>query len=277
MKFIWYILVFFGLVLIYIGYNDFELHNNVPHITFLKVGQGDAIFVELPDNTRILIDAGPDRQVIYELSKFLDYKEETIDYVILTHPHKDHYMGTGEILDRFKVKHIIWTGKESKDKAFTELKTKIKSQNIKTDELYANDKLRFSPECYIKILWPFKENLSFENYNTNNTSLVFTLKCLNYSALFTGDITQEVESKILQKYENLNATILKIPHHGSKKSSSYEFLQEVDPELGVVTVGENNFDQPNQEVLDKLKLLDIRFISTFKQGNINIRGGGIDK
>ena len=118
------------------------------------------------------------------------------------------------------------------------------------------DRINIEKDVYIDVLWPNKEKLIFEN-PLNNNSIVCKLKYYDFSILFTGDIEEIAEKKILEEYQNssvLNSTILKLAHHGSKTSSVEAFLERVNPLVALIGVGENNkFGHPNEEVIKRLE------------------------
>lgn len=247
----------------------YSLKTNSFKVVFLDVGQGDAILIKLPNDKNILIDGGPNRKIIYQLSKFLNYGEN-INYIILTHPHEDHYMGLLEILERFKVEKFFWTGEISESLAFKSLLEYIEKKEIPAIKVSAQDKISLATNCDLNFLWPFKKNLRTNSYNINSLSLVFKMNCQNSSWLFTGDIEKEVESKLVESYDNLKVQVLKLPHHGANTSSSLNFLKKIKPNIGIISVGENNFDHPAQEVLKRLESLKIKVFSTLEDGNISI-------
>lgn len=129
-------------------------------------------------------------------------------------------------------------------------------------------------------MWPFSKNKILENV-LNNNSLVLKLVYLNFSCIFTGDIEERAEKSILEKYKNfvqiLKADILKIAHHGSKTSSTEEFLKKVNPKIALIGVGKNNkFGHPNKNVIERIKNNKIKIFRTDENGeiSININGKG---
>ena len=246
-------------------------------VDFFDVGQGDSIFIETPEEQQILIDGGPDAQVLQRLANEMPFWDRTIDLVILTHPEKDHLAGLLEVLKRYKVENILWTGiirdtPEWKlwEKAISEEKANIRIAQSGQRILWESDSHRF-----MEILYPF-ENLAGQEYkDSNETSIVSRLVFGDNSFLFTGDIEEKSEKKLVTSGENLESNVLKVAHHGSKTSTSKEFLDKVLPQIAVIPVGKNNsYGHPTPQVLDILKNYGIKILRTDQQGNIKIISDG---
>ncbi len=245
-------------------------------VDFLNIGQGDAIFIETPARQQILIDGGPDSSVLTKLSREMPFFDRTIDLVILTHPEKDHIAGLFEVLKRYKIKTILWTGVVRDTNEWQEWVNLVRKEKADIKIAQKGERIIFNkenPEIFIDILNP-EENLEGkESKNTSNdTSIVALLKVGENSFLFTGDIGEPTEKKLAEK--NIGADILKIAHHGSKYSSSEEFLKKVLPVAAVISVGENNYGHPTEEVLARLNNFGIKLLRTDEDGDIKIISDG---
>lgn len=155
-----------------------------------------------------------------------------------------------------------------------------KKKKIKILIVKAGDKINIEKYMYFIVLWPKEDELISEN-SINNNSIVAKLTYKNTSVLFTGDIEEKAEKEILNLYKNntqiLKANILKIAHHGSKTSSTKEFLDAVSPEVALIGVGQNNkFGHPSEETIKKLKLLETKIYRTDKMGEICIENSRIE-
>lgn len=250
--------------------------NQYLEVDFLNIGQGDAIFIETPARQQILIDGGPDSSVLTKLSREMPFFDRTIDLVILTHPEKDHIAGLFEVLKRYKIKTILWTGVVRDTNEWQEWVNLIKKEKADIKIAQKGERIilkKENPEIFIDILSP-EENLEGkESKNTSNdTSIVASLKVGENSFLFTGDIGEPTEKKLAE--ESINADILKIAHHGSKYSSSEEFLNKVAPTVAVISVGENNYGHPTKDVLAKLNNFGIKLLRTDEDGDIKIISDG---
>lgn len=151
----------------------------------------------------------------------------------------------------------------------------VKDKKIKVHVVEAGQKVNIEKDICFHILWPSSDDIIHEN-NINNNSLVCKFQYKEFSILFTGDIEEVSEEKILKKYiqhtKLLQATVLKVPHHGSKSSSTMNFLQAVSPKIALIGVGENNtFGHPNQGVLERLKMLATKTYRTDENGEISIQ------
>jgi len=267
------IFIFFLIVLNLFGwFVVFNLtKNHFLEINFLDVGQGDSIFIETPNNYQILIDGGPSpNDLIENLSKLMPFYDRSIDLIILTHPEKDHITGLLEALKRYKIKNILWTGIIKDTSEWNEWNNLIKKEKSYIKIAEAGQKIIFDNLIYFTVLYPF-EDLEGQIFNdSNDTSIVGKLVFKNNSFLFTGDIGKSVEKKLVDKNIEIDSDVLKIAHHGSKNSTSIEFLEKVSPEIAVIQVGKNNYGHPNNEVLARLEQFDITTLRNDKNGDIKI-------
>ena len=246
-------------------------------VSFFDVGQGDAILIETPQGHQILIDGGPDSTILEKLKKEMPFWDRSIDIVILTHPESDHLTGLIEVLKRYKVDFIIWTGVKRETKKWylwKEVLEKEKEEGAKVVLGKAGQKIMAS-ETSIFIIYPF-ENLEEKLIkDSNNTSIVSKLVYGESTFLFTGDIYQKAEKEILEKNYNLSANVLKVAHHGSKSSSSRDFIENVSPRWATISVGKNNpYHHPHPEVLKILKEAGVKVLRTDEKGDIKFFSDG---
>ena len=244
-------------------------------VNFFDVGQGDSIFIKTPNNQKILIDGGPDNGVLAKLGKNLPFYDKEIDLMILTHPHSDHLVGLVEVLKRYKVKKIISTGVIHTTPEYLAWLEEIKGQKIPLETAIAGQVLDFGGETKMEILYPL-ENLTGQSVDDlNNTSIVSKLTFKNNLFLFMGDAEVTAEEKIIASGADLKADILKIGHHGSKNATSESFLEKVDPQSTVISVGaKNKFGHPSGLVVNRLKREGIEILRTDERGDIKFLGDG---
>ena len=162
-------------------------------------------------------------------------------------------------MKELSVRNVIISKQGEESENFQKFKEIIKDKKIKVQVVNKGDKLQIDRNVYFDILWPDNSKLMGENV-LNNNSIVCKLHYKNFSILFTGDIEEIAEKEILKEYKEnsnlLKATIIKVPHHGSKTSSTQEFLEAVNSSFALIGVGKNNtFGHPNDEVIDRLKSL----------------------
>lgn len=244
-------------------------------IDFLDVGQGDSIFIETIDKKQILIDGGPDLSVLEKIGRVMSFYDRYIDIVVLTHPEQDHLNGLIEILKRYNVGAVITSGIIKNTDQYKEFIRIIKEKNIPIYIAKLGGEIDFGNNIKLNILYPFESITGKEASDVNNFSVVSQLIYNNFKLLLTGDIEKSVENKLIKSGLNLQSDVLKIAHHGSKTSTSDEFLKKVDALLAVILVGKDNkYGHPHQEVLERLKNLEI--FQTGKDGDIEILSDGTD-
>ena len=235
---------------------------------FLNVGQGDSELVILEGNIKILIDGGPSGKIISELEKIIKPIDRYLDLVILTHPQTDHFTGLIDVLKRYQVGAFIYNGLDSDSASFKELKNIIEKRNVSKIVLAEGDKIKHLQDEFI-VLSPNKNIL--QDSNINDTCLVLQLISQKTKALFTGDLEGKVEKELVNKYgDNLRSDILKVPHHGSKYSSTDTFLQVIKPKISVIEVGKNSYGHPASETLNRLANIGSQIFNTYKNDTIKI-------
>ncbi len=246
---------------------NFQINENIK-IHFIDVGQGDSIFIELPNNETMLIDAGESskEEVVSEYINTLGYNK--INYVIGTHPHSDHIGGLAHIINSFNIEKIYMPKALSTSKTYENLLNTIYKNNKNIITAKAGIKIIDEDNLKINILAPNNNNYS----NLNNYSVVIKINYKSKSFLFMGDAEILSENEILT---DVSADIIKIGHHGSDTSSSESFLSKVNPKYAIIMVGENNkYNHPNQTILDRLEKNNIITYRTDLNGNIIITSDG---
>lgn len=246
-------------------------------VNFFDVGQGDAILIQTPLRHQVLIDGGPDSKIIKKLSKEMPFWDRTIDLIILTHPERDHLFGLLEVLKSYKVENILWTGIVRKIPEYDEWQKLIEKEKAKIKIAKSGQKISCQNcEWKMEILYPFEvlEGIEFEN--SNDTSIVLKLIFGKNCFLFTGDITKNVEDlfSFAHKLENTKCEVLKVAHHGSKTSTSEDFLKIFSPQIAIISVGKNEYGHPHKEVLEILEKYGIKILRTDKDGDIKIISDG---
>jgi len=248
-------------------------------IHFIDVGQGDSTLIITPSNKTILIDGGGNKNAenfdVGEqtlLPYLLDRKIKKIDYLMISHFDADHSTGTIAVLENLKVKTLIISKQIEISDEYEKIIEIVKRKNVQVFVVKAGNQINIDKQVKLQILYP-EEELKFADLNNN--SIVAKLIYNNFSMLFTGDIEKEAEEYIVNKYNNTNAlksNILKIPHHGSKTSSTEKLLQVVNPKVALIGVGKNNtFGHPNEEVLERLEGINCKIYRTDTMGEITVK------
>ena len=235
---------------------------------FLNVGQGDSELVVLPGNVKILIDGGPNSKILTELSRSLPSTEHYIDLIILSHAEADHFTGLIDVVKRYRIGAFIFNGLNGRGNAWPELLKILKNNNVPIIVLSAGDKIKYL-DNRMNFIWPEKNNLPRTTKTLNETALVSILENRMVKILFTGDIGFKTENQLLEKYD-LSVDILKVGHHGSKFSTSEEFLKAVNSKISIIEVGKNSYGHPTKEVLNRLASVESKIFRTDKDGLIKI-------
>ncbi len=226
-------------------------------VYFLSVGQGDAIYIELPGGKNALVDGGPSRTASSPLAKFLQAKKvSAIDHVVLTHPHSDHYNGLHYVFSSVTVRNFYDTRVDNRG-ATADDAIRAKARELQVNTVYpvAGTSLDWSaPGVEIKVFNACSDPFSTSNSEIlNNCSIMLKLTYRGESLLLTGDTEGEAEERLAAKYgDELSAKVLKVGHHGSKYSSMKSFLEAVRPERAYIAVGKNNYGHPTMEAMDRL-------------------------
>lgn len=231
-------------------------------VHFLDVGQGDSIFIELPTNETILIDAS----IKDASNKIISYLREEnvskIDYVFATHPHSDHIGGMSAVIKAFDIGQIYMPKAVTTTKTYENLLLTIKDKNLKIKAAKAGNTIIDTDDLKLVVLAPNQD--SYESLN--NYSIVLKLTYKEKSFLFMGDAETLSEKEITG---DIQADVLKVGHHGSRTSTSQAFLNKVNPSYAVISVGLNNdYKHPHQEVIDRLEKKNIKIYRTDQNGDI---------
>lgn len=229
---------------------------------FFDVGQGDSEMIVMPGNVKLLIDGGPNNgKAAASLGKVLPWGDRYIDLVSISHADLDHSGGLLDVVKRYKVGAFIYNGIGSNSENFKELARIIKERKVPVIVLSEGETIHYASST--------AEILSAHGKNSNEGALVMKFTGGGVTALFTGDIGKDTETW-LAKNKNIQADVLKIPHHGSKFSSTEEFLASVHPKVAIIEVGKNTYGHPTQIVLDRIKQTGAHLFRTDKDGTVQL-------
>lgn len=243
-------------------------------ITVFDVGQGDAIFVETADGHQMLVDGGPDDTVLAKLGEVMPIGDREIDLVVISHPHADHINGLVSVLERYQIDKIITSGVEYKSVAYDALRGLIQSKNIETDIIDDKETFDFGG-AKIDIFYPKKSFVGKLVKNVHDADVVLKVTEDERSILLTGDAEASAETEMISAGDDLRADVLKVGHHGSKTSSSEEFLDAVNPDYAVISVGAGNtYGHPHASVLRRLRDHGAKIFRTDENGDVTIRTDG---
>ncbi len=272
------LLGFFLITTIFIWYGVLaEECDGLMTVAFLDIGQGDAIFIETPSGKQVLIDAGPNKKVLRELTKQMEFYDRSIDVLIESHPDLDHIGGFPAVLNSYEVDFVFSSGVSCEKAICKELTNNIEEEGIPVSGrgkiLTRGNILDLGDGIYLKVLFPDRDAFGFE---TNMASLVIKLVYGETSFLLTGDSPKAIEEYLISlDGKDLDIDVLKLGHHGSKTSTGEYFVGMTSPEIAVISVGANNrYKHPSQEVLNILENFEIDVLRTDEQGTIIIQSDG---
>jgi competence protein ComEC len=254
-------------------------------VNVLDVGQGDSIFATFPSGQTMLVDggglSGSERVGGYRSNT--DVGEEVVspflwsrglkrlDVVALTHAHHDHLDGLLSVLQNFRVGEL-WIGRGEDNREFRALLAEARSRGVPIVQKATGDTFRWNGVDG-QVLWP--PDATAMPKASNDDSLVVRLSDGNEHFLLTGDIEQHVEAKLVARQETLASDFLKVPHHGSKTSSTAAFLSAVSPRVAVFSVGrDNSFGQPAEAVVERYQTAGVRLLRTDEDGMVTAETDG---
>ncbi len=244
----------------------------------LNVGQGDSLLIESNTGETLLIDGGPDSTVIQELKDVLPRNDKTIETIILTHPDSDHIAGLLSVIDYYSINRVMVSGLKPIEALSRMFAKKLEDSHIPLIPVDMTDDFTISAHgtndeaetMNVNILYPFTP-IVFSHELANNDSVVARLDYRGHSILTTGDMEEPIEDELIDRYKHgeLNVDILKLGHHGSKTSSSAEFIKATTPKIAVASMGkDNSFHHPSPSVVTRIKELGIPFYKTAESGRI---------
>lgn len=237
------------------------------HVTFLDVGQGDAIFITTPGGHQMLIDGGPSATVtLWQMGRHMPFWDRSLDVVVNTHPEADHLTGLPEVLRRYRVGQVILPDVDNNTSLYAAWQTALAGEGATLIPAQAGTRLSLGDGVWAEVLHPGGVPTGGR---LNDHSVVLRVGLGQISFLLPGDIEAEVERRLAAEGVSLGATVLKAPHHGSDTSSCEPFLAAVDPQVAVVSVGaDNDFGHPSREVLDRYAEHGIPVLRTDELGAI---------
>jgi competence protein ComEC len=246
-------------------------HQSKLRVDVLDIGQGDAILITTPNQTRLLIDTGPNQQVIQALGDALPLHVRNLDAVLLTHPDLDHIGGTVDVFSFYTVPLLI-TASSSKE---TDVTRAVDEIPVNRSVVYRGDRivLDVHHNIYADILAP---DISWHPEDANDSSIVLKLVYGETCFILTGDASVNVEQALVHMYgDTLDCDVLKAGHHGSRTSTSASFVGTVSPSYAAISAGkDSDFGHPHQEVLDILSKFNVEILRTDEQGTISFVSDG---
>lgn len=246
-------------------------------VTFLDVGQGDAIFIQSPSGAQMLIDGGKNRAVIRELSRVMPWFDRSIDVVLGTHPDADHIGGLPDVLKRYRVGMIVQSSVLDPGGADAAALASAAEQEVKDGAVLLTGErgqvIDLGDGAYFEILFPDRD---VPNLETNTGAIDGRLVYGDTSFMLTSDSPKNIEEYLVKlDGDNLKSTVLKVGHHGSRTSSSLQFVGFVSPEYAVFSRGcDNSYGHPHEEVVAIMAKLGIPTFDTCLDGSVTFVSDG---
>jgi len=241
-------------------------------VSFLDIGEGDAILIDDSFGNQILIDSGNGEKILKALDKNMPIHDKKIELAILTHPDADHMKGFIDVINAYEVSEFLYTGVKKDSRAYNDLLELIEKESIDLKIAVQGQDIALANGADLYVLYPDKNLEGFESENTNDYSVITKLIFGKFSLLLTGDAVRILEAYLLNSNLKLDSTVLKVGHHGSKYSTHPLFLIRVNPRVAIISVGKNSYGHPAPEILERLS--DILTLRTDLNGDIRITTDG---
>jgi competence protein ComEC len=212
--------------------------------------------------------------LLEKLAEEMPFWDRTIDLIILTHPEKDHMTGLIEVLKSYEVENVLWTGVVRNTADYREWLKLTGEEGTNLHIAKSGLKIGFGrPYEFLYVLHPFESQEGMKMEDSNNTSIVARLVYKDASFIFTGDAYQSAEKQIISLGAEVDSDVLKAGHHGSKTSTSREFVEAVSPEFAVISCGrDNSYGHPSSDALEALEGIDV--LRTDLQGDVRFASDG---
>ncbi len=243
-------------------------------ISFLDVGQGDAILIQTPSGKDMLIDGGGTDVVLERLSEQVSFFDHTLDVIVATHPDADHVTGLIPVLKKYEVKKVIMSPRDGDTGIFADLDKHIDGEKTEVHVARTGDMIDFGDGVTAWILFP-PTNYDVRSEDTNDASVSMLVTYGEHTFLLTGDLPTVYEGKLISRELPRNITVYKAGHHGSKYSSGDQLLSYTRPEYAVISAGKDNkYGHPNPEALERLQKYAKEILSTIDRGTITFISDG---
>lgn len=247
-------------------------------VSFLNVGQGDAILIESPTGVQVLVDGGRDRSVLRELPKVMGPFDRTIDLVVETHPDADHIGGLPYVFDRYRVGQYVGPGISVETPAAAAfLAARVNERELVSLVAERGQRLLLGGGAYIDVLYPDR---GVSDLESNTGSVVLRVVYGDTSFLLSGDAPDEIENWLVLLDEasvevELDSDVLKAGHHGSNTSTSLAWLAAVSPSVVVVSAGkDNSYGHPHKQVVERIADSGAKLHQTSEEGTIRFISDG---
>lgn len=244
-------------------------------IYFFDVGQGDAIFIQAPNGSQVLVDGGPDAAVIERLQEVMPLSDRSLDAVVVSHPHSDHLAGLIDVLGAYEVGTVLEAKEEYDSATFREWRAAVQKEGSAQVEAAVGKVLELGGGLTLTVVYPaesFQQKMLKEVHEANVTVLV---KYQELEVLLTGDMESDAEQMLITAGAPIDVDVLKIGHHGSKTSTSAAFLSATTPQVAIISVGaKNRYGHPAPSTTSRLENFGIKYYRTDINGTVRLISDG---
>lgn len=237
-------------------------------VHFLDIGQGDSIFIELPNSQTMLIDAGENYHGEGIINYINDCGHSQIDYLVATHPHADHIGSMSYIVRHMDIGSIYMPKVSTTTKTYENLLESISDKGLRIKSATVGMSILDEGELSVDVLAP----VTIDEDDLNNCSIILKLTYKDRSFLFTGDAEKQEFEEV---YHDMSADVLKVAHHGSSTSTTEEILERINPQIAVISLGEDNeYGHPHKSTMKYLEEFDCEIYRTDKDNTVKISSDG---
>lgn len=263
------IIILAVVIYVYSAFFFIPVKDGEAEVHFINVGQGDAALI-LTDSASVLIDTGTTESG-KKVASYIKTRTDSLDYMILSHPHEDHIGGADDIFENVTVKNVVMPDHTANSTSFDRLLNGIESSGAEV--IPAVKGLTFSAgDLHFEILSP-TEGKDYEE--TNDVSAVVRVTYGKTSFLFTGDAEAIIEKELVSGHHLSHCDVLKVGHHGSSTSSTEDFLRAISPDIAVISCSkDNSYGHPHREVIKRLNDIGSQILRTDTDGTIVIISDG---
>lgn len=252
------------------------------HVTVCNVGQGDAVYIRTPQGKDILFDGGPDGKVLECLARQMPFWDRSLDLLILSHPHADHYSGFLDVLDVYQVRDFMTGEVTHASSGFAVLQEKIASHHIHWQQLTRGDKLRTADGVSLSVIGPVRSSADYaasglggDGLEINAQSLELILSYQNFDLLLTGDSQASQLLDALSQTNLPRIDVLQVPHHGSQTGLTEDIFRFIQPQTATISDGKKNrYGHPSPEILTLLQQHHLTVLRTDKEGDLRLVSDG---
>jgi competence protein ComEC len=257
-------------------YFEFETRRDwAMTVDFYDVGQGDGYMITTHEGSQVIIDGGPGSSILEGVGRDLPFFDRRIELMVLTHPHLDHLEGLIPILRRYQVQKILLPNVDYDSAVYEEFLNEAEREGSEMIFARQGQRIWLDKSTVLDVLFPTNAERAVvgKNDDVHDYGIVAQLVYGRTKLMLTGDSGDRIERELLPRF-NLDSDLLKVGHHGSKYSTTQEFVDEVTPEYSVISSGQNKYGHPDPGVIDRLKQKGSQVLRTDQLGDIEFRSDG---